>query len=215
MAGRNGHGAGRDRQRHDWVSLRQFPSVKIGLLICPDDGNASIPGVPAPLSFMVNSNVCNNRLMSLTGGVVNVNVSQLQRSSRTLLLGEGPMLTVGSTSWSATTTLTFLPPQPQPPSSPDLTRQWNWTDSLNNPGFYADDGRICSRTAACFPPMNLTFTWNAVGAAPAPFQPHAAFPQPSESWERVHLTYCDGHVEALLTDADCSTISTRVDGGIP
>ena len=194
-----------------------FPSVKLSLLVCPDDGNASSPGVPAPLSYIVNSNICNNRLAS---GVVDVMVSQLQRSSRTLLLGEGPMLTPGSTSWSASTTLSLLP-QPQPPLSPDLTRQWNWTDTLytNGQGFLDDYYPNAQNVPTYFPPLNLTFTWNPVNPAISPLQHLSSltsiFANPPNHPNAYIVTYCDGHAEALSNGRGLFDAFKRADGGIP
>ena len=184
-----------------------FPSVKLSPFICPDDGNASALGITAPLTYIVNSNICNNRLLSLTGSVVDVMVSKLQKSTRTLLLGEGPM---PKPTWNLGG-LKLLPPPTT--SVPDTTRQWNWgtqapfsvllyTDYTWNPPQY-------------FPPLNLTFTWSP-GAT---HQPNLSltylFANPPNHPGVYVVTFCDGHAEKLAADVDCLTISTRVDAPFP
>ena len=147
-------------------------------------------------------------------------VSQLQRSSRTLLLGEGPMLTPGSTSLSASTTLTLLP-QPQPPviagSHPAM--ELDGYGLTNAKGSSPTIIRMRQNLPTYFPPLNMTFTWNPVNPAVSPPQHLSSltsiFANPPNHPSVYIVTYCDGHAEALSTDADCSTISTCADGGIP
>ena len=122
-----------------------FSSVTLSPFVCPDDSNAST--IAAPLTYIVNSNICGNRLLSLSGSVVDVMVSQLEKPTRTLLLGEGPMPPPPSPP------LPVLPPQP--PSSPDFTRQWNWSDTKKLYADYAPTPTYC-------PPLNMTFTWSRV-----------------------------------------------------
>lgn len=179
-----------------------FQPAKIPLLICPNNTNASSPLVPAPLTYIVNSNICNNRLLN---GVVDVTVSQLVRPSRTLLLSEGPAPPPPPTlptSPLPTTTLTLVPPQPQ--MSPDLTRQWNWTDSQ---AFLADYVPTAQNVPTCYPPLNMTFTCTVRLPTLT-----SIFVNPPYHPGVYVATFCDGHAEALSTDANCGTITTLVNG---
>ena len=174
-----------------------FSPVKVGEFICPDDGNAAAPGVQAPLTYIVNSNICDNRV--LQGSVVDVTVSQLKGASRTLLLGEGPM--------TNTATVTAAGPwnaNPSPPYNPPY-----------NPlsySIYASPTWLPTNT-----PPNLTFTWNPLPAGPWQHLSALAqlFPTPPYHPGVYVAAYCDGSVKILSVDADCTTISTRVDGAIP
>ena len=181
----------------------KFSPVKIGLFVCPNDGNAATPGIAAPLSYIVNSNVCNNRLL---GGVVDVTIPQFQGSSRTLLLGEGPMTAPGSMALSPSTNLTLLPPPP--PSTPDVTRQWNWSDSVP---FLAD---YAQNPPQFFPPLNMTFTWPIPQATTQHLSSLAQL-FPSYHPGMYIVTYCDGRAKILSSDTDCTLISTSVNGGNP
>ena len=175
-----------------------FSSVTLSPFVCPDDSNAS--AIAAPLTYIVNSNICGNRLLSLSGSVVDVMVSQLKKPTRTLLLGEGPMPPPPSPP------LPVLPPQP--PSSPDFTRQWNWSDTKKLYADYAPTPTYC-------PPLNMTFTWSPGSSLVHLSSLTQLFVNPPYHPSVYIATFCDGHAETLLTDADCSTISTRVDGAMP
>ena len=159
-----------------------FSAVKISQFICPDDGNASALGVAAPLSYIVNSNICDNRV--LPGSVVDVMVSQLKKPTRTLLLGEGPM-----------------------PNSPGVMVAGPWTFPLLSTTY-----NLASPPPA---PANLAFTWSPGSSLVHLPSLTQLFVNPPYHPSVYIATFCDGHAETLSTDADCSTISTRVDGAMP